>query len=96
MTSTHRRWSGNFTEEERKLCLARGQATLEQAFTHPALIGYTWYKFCWNPLASDQPSYGLIDSEGHKSSFNTEAMVRINSRLEGIAMGRLEPTALPA
>jgi hypothetical protein len=82
---------GTFSEEEKETCRRRGQATLEKAFTHPALVGYTWYKFCWNPVAPDQPGYGLIDSGGRESLFNGPLLAEVNSRLEGIARGGIEP-----
>jgi hypothetical protein len=87
---------GTFSEKEKEVCLGRGQATLEQAFTHPALVGYTWYKFCWNPTAPDQPGYGLTDSAGRRSPFNTPVLRTVNGRLEGIARGEIEPASLPA
>jgi len=85
---------GTFTEEEKQRCARRGQFVLEEAFTHPALVGYTWYKFCWNPVAADQPGYGLIDSEGRESTFNTPIFGAVNARLEAIARDEVKPVAL--
>jgi hypothetical protein len=85
---------GTLTEEEKALCRRRGQAALEQATAHPALIGYTWYKFCWDPVAADQPGYGLIDSQGRESLFNAPLHREVNARLDRIARGELEPVKL--
>ena len=59
--------------------------------THPALIGYTWYKFCWNPVAPDQPGYGLIDQNGVENTFTSPLLREVNARLERIARGEIAP-----
>ena len=82
---------GTFTAEEKAHCRRHGQAVLEEAVTHPALIGYTWYKFCWNPVAPDQPSYGLIDSTGREGRFTSPLLREVNARLERIALGEIAP-----
>jgi hypothetical protein len=53
-----------FTEEEKETCRRRGQTTLEQAFAHPALVGYTWHKFCAKATGPEQPGFGLNDEKG--------------------------------
>jgi hypothetical protein len=82
---------GTFTAEEKAHCRRHGQAVLEEAVTHPALIGYTWYKFCWNPVALDQPGYGLIDSSGREGQFTSPLLRQVNPRLERIALGEIAP-----
>ncbi|MEI7833178.1 MAG: hypothetical protein WCJ56_08280 [bacterium] len=81
----------NFTAEEIAHCRKLGQATLEKAITHPNLVGYTWYKFCCNSAGPDQPHCGLIDAAGTESRFNSVLLSEINSRLEGIAVGTIQP-----
>ena len=87
---------GTFADEEKELCRQRGQGVLEEAFTHPALVGYTWYKFCWNATAPDQPGYGLIDERGAENKFTSNLLRKVNPRLEDIRLGRLAPKPLCA
>ncbi len=75
---------GTFTEDEKELCRQRGRTALEEACAHPALVGYTWYKFCWNATAPDQPGYGLIDERGVENLFSSELLRKVNPRLEEI------------
>lgn len=82
---------GTFTDEEKAKCRRLGQATLEDAITHPNLVGYTWYKFCWNATAPDQPGCGLIDKNGEENIFTSSLLREVNPRLEGIATGQIEP-----
>jgi hypothetical protein len=82
---------GTFTDEEKQTCRRRGQATLEQAIAHPSMVGYTWYKFCWNAVGPDQPGYGLIDSQGRENQFTSQLLRQVNPRLDAIACGTLEP-----
>ena len=81
----------SFGEEERETCRRKGTTALEEAFTHPGLVGYTWYKFCYRFPSPDDPTYGLIDPSGQRSRFNEQMFRKIHPRLEAIACGELEP-----
>lgn len=85
---------GTFSDAEKARCAHLGQATLEQAIAHPALIGYTWYKFCYDAVTLEQPSYGLIDPTGLDNAFNRRIMQEVNGRLEAIARGDIEPMSV--
>jgi hypothetical protein len=88
-----------FTREEMAEIALRGQMALEQAFTHPSLIGYTWFKwysgieFTSNEygLATDQPFGAVVNNRGELNTFNAPLFRRIHPRLEGIALGQVEP-----
>ena len=81
-----------FSDEEKAVCRRKGIAALEGAFTHPGLIGYTWFKFCYNYPDVDGPTYALIDPKGRQNRFNAALLKQIHPRLEGIAVGRIEPS----
>ncbi len=81
-----------YTPAELAATHRKGQAALEQAFTHPNLVGYTWYKFCWNDSGPDQPGFNLINDQGRENTFNSGLLRAINARLEGIATGKLAPS----
>jgi hypothetical protein len=78
---------GRFSAEEKEACRRKGAEALVRAFTHPALIGYTWYKFCYNFAEPDAPSYGLINPQGEFNQLNAPTLKQINARLEAIACG---------
>ena len=80
-----------FGDQEKEVCRRKGIAALEGAFTHPALIGYTWYKFCYRFPDADGPTYGLLDPAGRINRFNAAMLKAIHARLEGIACGEIEP-----
>jgi hypothetical protein len=88
-----------FTEEEMAEIAVRGRMALEQAFTHPALVGYTWFKwysgieFTSNEygLAGDQPFGAVVTNEGKLNTFNAPLFRQIHPRLEGIARGTIQP-----
>jgi len=81
----------SFTPEERAQVRTLAVVALEGAFTHPALIGYTWYKFCTRFPSAADPAYGLLNPMGERNHFNEELLKRIHPRLEAIAMGQLLP-----
>jgi hypothetical protein len=60
-----------------------GPASLEGAFTHPALVGYTWYR--WVQDAKDGIGYGLVDRSDQPVPLNIELVTASNARLEAIA-----------
>lgn len=81
-----------FTAEECAEQRRLGAASLERAFTHPALIGYTWFKWYQNGgRGPDQPAFALVDQEGAVNRWNAAMFKRIHPRLEGIARGEIEP-----
>jgi hypothetical protein len=69
----------------------RATAALENAFTHPGLVGYSWFKFAHTFTDPDLPHEGLFNGK-RINRFNVELLTRINPRLEGIALGQIEPT----
>jgi len=88
-----------FSKAEKEQVRRRGRQALEQAFTHPGLIGYTWFKWYSGReftkdaygRATDQPFGAVVNNQGKINTFNFPLLRKINRRLEGIATGRLEP-----
>ncbi len=88
-----------FSETEKEQIRRRGRQALEQAFTHPGLIGYTWFKWYSGReftrdaygLATDQPLGAIVNNYGKINTFNFPLLRKIHRRLWGIALGRLEP-----
>jgi hypothetical protein len=66
-------------------------AALENAFTHPNLVGYSWFKFGHQNFDLDAPHEGLFNSKMEMNRFNAYLLTKINPRLEGIATGQIEP-----
>jgi len=64
-----------------------GPASLEEAFTHPALVGYTWYR--WVQDAKNGIGYGLVDRADEPVPLNIELVTETNARLEAIARGEI-------
>ena len=60
-----------------------GREALERAFTHPALIGYTWYRWVQKTDAAGI-GYGLVDEADQPVSFNTDLLRNIHTRLDAI------------
>jgi hypothetical protein len=77
--------------EEVEFISRMGPVALEKAFTHPALIGYTWFKFCTPSCGAHLPACGMFDPSGHPNRFNHDLLRQIHPRLEAIASGELEP-----
>jgi hypothetical protein len=69
----------------------RATRALENAFTHPNLLGYSWFKFCHDVADLDAPHEGLFNTRGEVNRFNEDLLKRIHPRLEGIATGQIEP-----
>lgn len=88
-----------FNEQEKEQVRRRGRQALERAFTHPALIGYTWFKWYSGSeftkdaygLATDQPFGAVINNQGEQNTFNGPLLREIHARLEAIALGHLAP-----
>ena len=92
-----------FTEQEMHEIARRGRAALENAFTHPSLIGYTWFKwysgreFCKDAygVATDQPFGAVVSNRGEINTFNRPLLQHIHARLDGIAAGTIQPVPVP-
>jgi hypothetical protein len=77
----------------------RAVAALENAFSHPSLIGYTFFKwYCGNEftkweygLDATQPVGGVVTNHGVVNQFNAELFRCLHPRLDGIAAGTLAP-----
>ncbi len=88
-----------FSETEMEQVRRRGRQALEQAFTHPALIGYTWFKWYSGReftkdaygLACDQPFGAVVNNHGERNTFNDPLLRNIHARLEDIAQGKVPP-----
>jgi hypothetical protein len=66
-------------------------AAVENAFTHPNLVGYSWFKFGQPNFDLDAPHEGLFNSKMEMNRFNAYLLTKINPRLEGIAAGQIKP-----
>ena len=88
-----------FTETEKQDIRLRGRMALENAFAHPALIGYTWFKWYSGReftedaygLATDQPFGAVVSNHGELNTFNAPLFRKVHPRLEGIATGETAP-----
>jgi hypothetical protein len=62
--------------------LSRGRAALEEAFAHPALVGFAWDR--WRDLPGDCPPFGqgLVHIDGCEASEHTELLSHLNARAE--------------
>jgi hypothetical protein len=67
----------------------RGPAALKRAAAHPALVGYTWYRWVSNhePHA---PTYGLVNYDDVLNTFHAPLLREVNGELEELhrAAGR--------
>lgn len=64
--------------------LLKGRAALERAFTHPALVGYAWYR--WVDKADFVPpiSYGLVSVTDEPNFTHLGTLQQIHARSEQI------------
>ena len=91
-----------FTEDEKAEIRVRGRMALETGFSHPALVGYTWFKWYSGKeftrdeygLATDQPFGAVVNNRGEINTFNAPLFREIHPRLERIATGEIEPTVV--
>jgi hypothetical protein len=60
-----------------------GPASLEKAFTHPGIVGYTWYRWVQDPKGI--VGYGLVDRRDEPVALNIRLLTEVNARLETIA-----------
>lgn len=69
----------------------KGREALERAFTHPQIVGYTWYRWVHRFENMDKAHYGFVNLEDELNRFNLELLQEIHPRLEAIAAGAIEP-----
>jgi hypothetical protein len=67
---------------------AKGEATLRKSFTHPALAGYTWYR--WVDKADFKPpiSYGLVTVDDEPNPVHIPLLRSLNAQAEALHAGR--------
>ena len=71
-----------------------GPTSLEHAFTHPGILGYTWYRWVQDPKG--EIGYGLVDRADNPVPLNIELVSATNARLEAIAAGTAAGAPVPA
>jgi hypothetical protein len=81
--------SEGMTERER--VKQKGRETLERAFTHPGLVGYTWFRWVTTRDKEDDFSYGLVTLDHKLNTLNAELLREVNPRIEQIAAGLVKP-----
>lgn len=69
--------------------LEHGEQALQRAFQHPALIGYTWYRWVDLPESSPPANYGLVTLQNEPKREQTDVLTCLNSSAEAIAIGRI-------
>lgn len=76
--------AGGITLTERMI--RNGEESLKKALTHPALVGYTWYR--WVDLPGNTPpiSVGLLNLNDEPNRLHTDLLKKINDRAEAIAL----------
>lgn len=63
--------------------LKKGEAALREAFAHPGLVGYTWYRWVQNPKHAPI-GYGLVDALDEPNRWNTDQLARLNPQAEDV------------
>jgi hypothetical protein len=61
----------------------RGPAALSLAAAHPALIGYSWYRWV-SDHAPHEPKYGLVNYDDILNEFHAPLLREVNGSLEAI------------
>ncbi len=67
----------------------RGERILEQAITHPAMVGYTWYRWVQPPSTDEKFTDGLVDYDD-ETDMHVEVLKEINPRIDSIRMNHKE------
>lgn len=67
---------------------------LERAFTHPNLVGYTWYRWVQKHHDPERFHYGLVGTDDQINRFNAALFSQCHPRLESIKRGDLKPVGL--
>ncbi|GAB4457331.1 MAG: hypothetical protein OHK0029_16950 [Armatimonadaceae bacterium] len=79
-------WSG------RERAQQKAAPALRSGAAHPALVGYTWYRWVSRAAAPDGVTYGLVDLEDNEDTFNTRLLAQVNPTLEAVhRAGTSEP-----
>jgi hypothetical protein len=82
-----------YSREQRML--TKGRAALERVFTHPGVVGYTWYRWVETGLDRKPPfMYGLVHVDDQPNTATIDVLREINARAERIRLGLLEPTPM--
>jgi hypothetical protein len=82
-------YSGTFVSQGRPdvpRMLQRGQASLEKAIAHPALVGYTWYRWVSHEHAPGKIGDGLVNTDD-TDEVHVKTLTQINARADAIAAG---------
>ncbi|NEO36056.1 MAG: hypothetical protein F6J90_06850 [Moorea sp. SIOASIH] len=70
---------------ERSRMMRNGAKSLARALTHPALVGYTWYRWVDLPGHTPPISFGLVNLEDDPNLSHTTLLKRLNARADAIA-----------
>lgn len=74
----------------------KAQEALERAFIHPALVGYTFYRWVHDFDDPEGAAYGITNRKADQlNQYNRRLLETINPRLEDIAFGRVPYTRIP-
>ncbi len=70
----------------------KGRAALEEVFTHPGVVGYTWYRWI-QKFDPSEPwrSYSLVGIDDSPNPFHTRILAEVNPKAEAIRRGELAP-----
>jgi hypothetical protein len=87
--------SGRLGEESlapEKRIEIKGRAALESIFTHPGVVGYTWYRWI-QKFEPESPwrSYSLVGTDDSPNPFHTRILSEVNQRAEAIRRGEIVP-----
>jgi hypothetical protein len=64
-----------------------GEQSLARAFTHPGLVGYTWYRWINRPEYSSSPiELGLITLKDEPNPWHVKLAEKLNARAETITL----------
>jgi hypothetical protein len=65
----------------------KGRRALLEAFAHPAVLGYTWYRWIQNPHPDAEipwQGYGLVDEQDDPIDFNVSLLADLNPQAEAL------------
>lgn len=72
--------------------IIKGRTALERTFTHPAVVGYTWYRWVETDPKRVRPwLYGLVHMDDEPNTLTIDALRETNNRAERIRAGRIAP-----
>ncbi len=80
-------------DEDRRIAILGAEA-LERTFTHPAVVGYTWYRWVNRHKDTSKPTGALVSDRDEVNTFNADLLSRVHPRLDGIAAGELRPVTI--